>query len=180
MTSCRQKKTDISLFIESYIHYYPRICHYLIPLLDGDFFTAEDITQEVFTRFYVNAKTLNRQVINNWLYSATRYVLFEHYRKNSKYVFDDMDYIMTLDDEFMAFREDHDLRIIIEDIIKSIGDPLDIMIFEYVALCGLTYRETAKLLSLPHRRIKYRYPIIVKGILKYLSKRGIKNTGDVL
>lgn len=76
--------------------------------------------------------------------------------------------------------EDHDLRLIIEDIVRSIGDPLDIMIFEYVALCGLTYHETSKLLSLPYRKVKYRYPVIIKGILNTLSQKGIKRAGDII
>jgi len=119
-------------------------------------------------------------VITNWLYSATRYVLFEHYRKNNRYVFKDTDSITALEDETLSYMNDLDLKIIIEDIINSIRDPLDIMIFEYVALCGLTYRETAKLLSLPYRRVKYRYPLIIKRILRELSKKGIKRTGDII
>lgn len=180
MTLCHQKKGDISLFIESYIQYYPRICHYLIPLLEGDIHSAEDITQEVFTRFYINADSLNQQIIHKWLYSASRYVLFEHYRKNSKDICEDIDELAALEDETLAYMEDHDLRLIIEDIVRSIGDPLDIMIFEYVALCGLTYYETSKLLSLPYRKVKYRYPVIIKGILNTLSQKGIKRTGDII
>jgi len=181
MTSCRQNKSDISLFIESYVHYYPRICHYLIPLLEGDIHSAEDITQEVFTRFYVSSETLSRQVIHNWLYSASRNILFEHYRKNSNsYNCEDIDTLSRLEDEALSYMEDYDIKIIVEDLLRSIADPLDIMIFEYVALCGLTYHETAKLLSLPYRRVKYRYPVIIKGILASLSKKGIKRTGDII
>jgi len=180
MTLCHHKKGDISLFIESYINYYPRICHYLIPLLEGDIHSAEDITQEVFTRLYINAGSLDRQIIHKWLFSASRFVLFEHYRRNNKNICDDIDELVALEDETLSYMEDHNLRIIIEDVLRSIGDPLDIMIFEYVALCGLTYHETAKLLSLPFRRVKYRYPVIIKGILASLSKKGIKRTGDII
>jgi len=180
MTLCHHKKGDISLFIESYINYYPRICHYLIPLLVGDIHSAEDITQEVFTRLYINAGSLDRQIIHKWLFSASRFVLFEHYRRNNKNICDDIDELVALEDETLSYMEDHNLRIIIEDVLRSIGDPLDIMIFEYVALCGLTYHETAKLLSLPFRRVKYRYPVIIKGILASLSKKGIKRTGDII
>lgn len=181
MTSCRQKKTDISLFIESYIHYYPRICHYLIPFLEGDTHTAEDITQEVFTRFYIIAETLTRQVIHNWLYSASRYVLVEHYRKNKiNYNCEDINTLSRLEDEALSYLEDLDIKIFVDEVIQSIGDPIDIMIFEYITLCGYTYKETADILSLPPRKVRYRYSVIIKGILKYLSKRGIKHTGDIL
>jgi len=180
MTLCHHKKGNLSLFIESYIQYYPRICHYLIPLLEGDIHSAEDITQEVFTRLFINAGSLDRRIIHKWLFSASRYVLLEHYRKNNKNIGDDVDELVALEDEALAYMEDHDLRLIIEDIVRSIGDPLDIMIFEYVALCGLTYHETAKLLSLPYRRVKYRYPVIIKGILNTLSQKGIKRTGDII
>jgi len=119
MTLCRQKKSDISLFIESYINYYPRICHYLIPLLEGDIHSAEDITQEVFTRFYITSETLSRQVIHNWLYSASRNILFEHYRRNSSYICEDIDKILHLEDEALSYMEDHDIKILIEDILRN-------------------------------------------------------------
>jgi len=45
---------------------------------------------------------------------------------------------------------------------------------------GLTYYEALKLLSLPYRKVKYRYPVIIKGILNTLSQKGIKRTGDII
>ena len=103
MTLCHHKKGDLSLFIESYIQYYPRICHYLIPLLEGDIHSAEDITQEVFTRLFINAGSLDRRIIHKWLFSASRYVLLEHYRKNNKNIGDDVDELVALEDEALAY-----------------------------------------------------------------------------
>jgi RNA polymerase sigma factor (sigma-70 family) len=150
-------------------------------MLNGDIHTAEDITQEVFTRLYVTSETLSRQVIHNWLYSALRYVRIEHLRKNSiNYTCEDINTLSRLEDETISYLEDHDIKIFVDEIIQSIVDPVDKMIFEYITLCGHTYKETADILSLPPRKVRYRYSVVIKGILKYLSKRGIKHTGDIL
>ena len=181
MKLCHHKKGDISLFIESYINYYPKICHSLILQLEGDIHSAEDITQEVFTRFYIIADTLARQVIHNWLYTASKYILKEHFRNNNiSYNCEDIDSLSRLEDEALSYLEDLDIKIFIDEIIQSIGDPIDIMIFEYVARCGFTYHDTAKIISLPYRRVKYRYPLIIKGILNTLSQKGIKRKEDII
>jgi len=175
------QESAIALFIESYIYYYPRIFRYVLHRIDGDIHSAEDITQEVFTRFYTRMNNLSPHAVHNWLYSASKNILREHYRNNN-YIYNcgDIDNQLYLEDETLSYMEDHDLKIIIGDILKSIGDPEDIMIFDYILLRGLSYGETAKLLNLTPPAVRYRCSIIIRKVLSAFSKYGINTPGDLI
>jgi hypothetical protein len=124
--------------------------------------------------------SLRDHAVRNWLYSASKNVLFEHYRERSmNYACEQIDEVSLLEDEKLTYIDDFDLNIIIDDILKSIGDPLDMLIFEYMALCGLTFSETSKLTRLTAPAVRYRYKIILNRVLASLSKYGINSIGDI-
>ncbi len=53
-------------------------------------------------------------------------------------------------------------------------------IFDYIAIQNFTYEQTAKQLGFTKRQIKYKYGLIVRQILDFLNKRGVKDLEDLL
>jgi RNA polymerase sigma factor (sigma-70 family) len=169
-----QKDAD---FTDAYGSYYAIVFGSLYSRT-ADFHAAEDLTQEVFIRFY---SKMDRAVNHRaWLLTAVKHVLFEHYRrvKNSP---DDIAKAEAFNDVSLTFVNGfRDTRIIIDKAMESINDETDQTIFDLVAVQNYTYEETGKELGLTKRQVKYRYGLIVRSVLEYLNKHGIHKIEDLL
>ncbi len=139
---------------------------------------AEDITHEVFLRFFENMDLIENN--RRWLFGTLRNVILEHYRTRKPDVnIDDVfqDLALTFVNGF------RDIRIIIKDAIESddnFKDEHDRIIFDLVAVQNCTYETAGKELGYTRNQVKYRYFQIVKNITAYLKQKGIASIEDLL
>ena len=167
-----------SVFIEVYNNYYSLIfgsvCMRINSIDD-----AEDITQEIFTRFFNKMDEVESP--RKWLLGTMRMVLFEFYKKKRDDVLD-IDEVFT-DVSLTFINGMKDQRLIVSDILddeSTFGNDQNRLIFDLVAIQRYTLEEAAKELGLSRDQIKYRYGIINKNILTSLRKKGITNLEDLL
>lgn len=140
---------------------------------------AEDICQEVFIQFYKKLDTI--EDCKRWLHGALRLEVLSYYRKK-KHKHVDIDDVFY--DEALSFINGaRDIRVILEEALnddENFSDTREKMLFELVALKNFTYDEAAGQVGYTQRQARYRYGVIVKRILDYLSRRGINNLEDLL
>ena len=166
-----------AVFTDAYGRYYAVVFGSLYSRT-GDFHSAEDLTQEVFIRFYSKME----DVINHraWLLVTVKNVLFEHYRK-VKNMPDDIAEAEAFNDVSLTFVNGfRDTRIIIDRAMESIEDVIDRSLLDLVSVQNYTYEETATELGLTKRQVKYRYGLIVRSILEFLNRQGIHKIEDLL
>ncbi len=140
---------------------------------------AEDITQEIFTRFFNKIDEVESP--RKWLLGTMRMVLFEFYKKKRDDLLDIDDVFTDVNLTFINGMKDQ--RLIISDILEdesTFGNDQNRLIFELVAIQRYTMEEAARELGLSRDQIKYRYAIINKNILTSLRKKGITNLEDLL
>lgn len=164
-------------FTDAYGRYYAVVFGSLYSRT-GDFDVAEDMTQEVFIRYYSNMeKAFNDRA---WVLTAVKFVLYEYYRmvKNMPDTFAEAEAFNDVSLTFVnGFR---DTRIIIDRAIDAIEDETDRSIFDLVAVQNYTYEETGFELGLTGRQVKYRYGLIVRSIIEFLNRMGIHSLEDLL
>lgn len=140
---------------------------------------SEDITQEIFTRFYNRIDEVESP--GKWLYGTMRLVLFEFYRKQRDDVVD-IEEVFT-DVSLTFINGMRDLRMVISDILdddSTFGNDQNRLIFELVAIQRYTLEEAARELGLNRDQVKYRYSIINKNILFSLKRKGVNTLEDLL
>lgn len=139
---------------------------------------AEDITQEIFTRFFENMEEIENN--RKWLFGTLRNVVLEYFRSKNP----DIDIDNVFYDAALTFVNGfRDLRIIINEAIESdenFKDEIDRIIFDLVAIRNYTYEEAGKELGFTRNQVKYRYFNIVKNITIYLKQKGISSLEDLL
>lgn len=167
-----------SQFIEIYNDYYSLIfgsvCMRINSVDD-----AEDITQEIFTRFFNKMDEVESP--RRWLLGTMRMVLFEFYKKKRDDVLDIDDVFTDVSLTFINGMKEQ--RLIISDILEddsTFGNSQNRLIFDLIAIQRYTMDAAAKELGLSRDQIKYRYSIINKNILTRLRKKGITNLEDIL
>jgi len=167
-----------SEFIEIYSNYYSLIfgsvCMRINSVDD-----AEDITQEIFTRFFNKMDEVESP--RKWLLGTMRMVLFEFYKKKRDDLLDIDDVFTDVNLTFINGMKDQ--RLIISDILEdesTFGSDQNRLIFDLIAIQRYTMDEAARELGLSRDQIKYRYTIINKNILISLRKKGITNLEDLL
>lgn len=164
-------------FTDAYGRYYAVVFGSLYSRT-GDFDVAEDLTQEVFIRYYSKMeKAINDRA---WLLTAVKFVLYEYYRtvKNMPDTFAEAEAFNDITLTFVnGFR---DTRIVIDRSIDMIEDETDRSIFDLVAVQNYTYAETGAELGLTGRQVKYRYGLIVRSVIEYLNGMGIHSLEDLL
>lgn len=146
-------------------------------ILDKDL--SDDLAQEVFTRFYEKFDEVENP--RAWLLGTLRYVLLEHYRKNSveKVDIDEIFY----DTNIQYVNGFRDTRIILQEALNSSDnykDDTDRIIYELIAVNNYTREEVARLLGLTRRQVSYKYKSVVERIVDYLKKKGVANLEELL
>lgn len=167
-----------AFFIECYANYRPMIYKIIYSKL-GDRHSAEDLTQDVFCRFFCSLEKINNCSARSWLITASRNVLYEHYRKLEHRPENIEDLVKVEDDTLAYNNSDYDLDIILKDIKQSLRE-LDRRILDYVIMQNRTYDETAQHLGLTSRNIRYRVNLIHRYITDYFSRHGIKDLSEFL
>lgn len=166
-----------SRFSELYSDYYPVVFATIRTKVDN-ITDAEDITNEVFMRFFENMDEVEDN--RKWIFATLRNVVYEYYRKNKPSY--DIDTIFQ--DATLTFVNGfRDTRIIIDDALdnnENYGDEIDRLIFDMIAIQNFTYAQTGKQLGFTRNQVKYRYSLIVKRITEYLGQKGIKSLEDLL
>jgi RNA polymerase sigma factor (sigma-70 family) len=141
--------------------------------------TAKDITQEVFTRFFAKMDEIENH--RRWLLAALKYVMFEHFKKNS---LSDVDITELNDDISLSFVNGfRDSRIIIEEALENMdnfGDETGKVAFDMITMYHFTYKEAGAQLGLTERQVRYRYAHIVSNLVGYFKTKGIKGLEDLL
>jgi RNA polymerase sigma factor (sigma-70 family) len=141
--------------------------------------TAGDLSQEVFTRFYEKMDEVENP--RKWLLGTLRFVLFEHFKKNSTDLVD-IDEIFN-DANLHYVNGFRDTRIILQEALdasENYRDDKDRIIYELIAIKNYSYDEVAKQMGLSSRQIRYRYNSVVDRIMDYLKKKGVNNLEELL
>jgi RNA polymerase sigma factor (sigma-70 family) len=169
---------DTRLFIDSYNEYYSVVFSVAYSKI-GDVDTAKDLTQEVFTRFFLKISGIENH--RRWLLSALKFVILEHFKKNNTA---DVN-IAGLDEDINAsfvngFR---DSRIIIGEALENMsnfGDEKGKIVFDLVTVYNYTYKEVGTQLGMTERQVRYQYTRTVKNLVDYFKAKGIKGLEDLL
>lgn len=140
---------------------------------------AEDICQEVFIQFYKKIDVIEDK--QKWLHGALRLEVLSYYRKKKHSQIDIED--VFYDKALSFINGARDVRVIIEEALtdeENFNDNREKILFDLIALRNFTYEEAAAQVGFSRRQARYRYGIIVKRILDYLSRKGLSNLEDLL
>lgn len=170
--------THINAYTQAYSDYFP-IAYAVIYGKVRDADTANDLCQELFTRFYEKFDTIDNH--RRWIYSAIRFILLEHYRSKNA---DSIEIESLVSDVRMSFVNGfRDSRIMIEEALDSLenfGEERNRTIFDLIALYNYTYEETADHLGISKRQVRYQYGLVVNRLMDYFRKAGIHGLEDLL
>jgi len=159
------------VYSDFYVLVYNTVCQKV-----SDLDIAEDITQNVFILYYNKMDEVEN--IRKWLFSALRFEVSNYFQLRSV---DDLDIAVLFEDISLTFVNGfRDARIILENAVESIVSDLNRVIFDMVAVRYYTYPETARVLGLTVRQVKYRYHEVVKTIQEYLKSKGIESIEELL
>jgi RNA polymerase sigma factor (sigma-70 family) len=166
-------------FSEAYFEYYSLVRSVVYARV-RDLDDSEDITQEVFIRFYEKMDEVENP--RRWLLGAVRNVVFEYYRRRHG---DEVNVESLFNDVSLSFVNGlRETRLIIDDALSHMEGVLDVqdqVLFQLVAVHGYSYSEAAKHLGFTKRKVEYRYRRITASLLDYLkSVRGIMSFEELL
>jgi len=168
-----------SKFIEVYSDYYPVIFGSVCSRING-IDDAEDITQEIFLRFYRKIEEVENP--RKWLFGTMKLVLFEFYRSRKE---DATDIDELQNDVSLSFVNGmRDLRMLLNEVLDDSevfnNDEKNRIIFDLVAVQKYTLEEAAKEVGMSRDQVKYRYSLINRSILNTLKKRGVSNLEELI
>ena len=168
----------VKKFTDIYSDYYPAVYNGIYSKIRNKDLSG-DLAQEVFTRFYEKMDEVENP--RKWLMGTLRYVLLEHYKKNSVVKIDIDEIFYDANIQYVnGFR---DTRIILQEAFEAsenYKDDRDRIIYELIAIKNYTHEEVARLMGLTKRQIGYRYKTIVDRIVDYLKNKGVKNLEELL
>jgi len=168
----------VKKFTDIYSDYYPAVYNAIYAKIRNKDLSG-DLAQEVFTRFYEKMDEVENP--RKWLMGTLRYVLLEHYKKNSVVKIDIDEIFYDANIQYVnGFR---DTRIILQEALEAsenYKDDRDRIIYELIAIKNYTHEEVARLMGLTKRQIGYRYKTIVDRIVDYLKNKGVKNLEELL
>jgi len=168
----------VKKFTDIYSDYYPVIYNGIYAkIMDEDL--SGDLTQEVFTRFYQKMDEIGNP--RKWLLGALKFVVLEHYQKNSVEQVDIAE--IFFDTNILYVNGFRDTRIVLQeafDASENYNDDKDRIIYELIAIKNYSYEEVSRLMGLTYRQVVYRYKSVVNRIVDYLKKRGVNNLEELL
>lgn len=168
-----------TFFEECYRDNYRHIYNYILSKT-GNIHNSEDLCQEVFARFLEHMDKIHTSAVRNWLYSAAKNILHEHYRSSISSSTENIEDASVVSDESLSYNHpDYDMAIILEDIKRSLS-PAELAIYEYTSIRCCTDRETAEALGITARQFRYRAGIIRRKVLHRLHEAGILGTLEML
>lgn len=158
--------------------YYPLIYSAVYTKIDN-VEDSKDICQEIFTDFFEKYEEIKDK--RKWLYGALRNEIFEFFRKKKG---GEVDIDEVFDDVSLTFVNGFkEARIIIAEAIEDMElfeNEEDKVLFDLIAVYNFSYSQAGRQLGLTIRQVGYKYNTMVKKLIEYLRKKGIKNIEDLL
>lgn len=147
----RLAKAGSSKAFESLVKkYHPFVSRFAYGLL-GDADIVQDISQNVFIKFYENLNTfkITDAKLSTWLCKVARNMCLNHIKFNQRFV--------TLDSEVpgRGFEESADCKLDLFNALKGL-DSEHRQTFLLVKLGGLSYEEVAQVMDIPIGTVKSR------------------------
>jgi len=165
-------------FSNHYDMYYSMILGFVYSKVNN-YQDAEDICQEIFSRFYDNLEDIREP--KKWLLGCLRKVILEFYKKNKtgeidlETIFNDVGFGYV-----NGFRE---ARIVINSVLEDVcadDESGDEAIFNLIAINNFSIVDASRHLKLNYKQTHYRYNRICEKILAGLRKKGVKQLEDLL
>jgi RNA polymerase sigma factor (sigma-70 family) len=144
-----------------------------------NFHDAEDITQEVFIRFYAKMDEIENP--RKWLFGCLRIVILDYYKaKHHK----DVDIEEMFDDMSLAYVNGfRDTRIMLKNTLDEIagerGDA-DAALFELISVYNYSFAEAGRQMGMGYKQARYRYRKMVSRFMEKMREKGIMNVEDLL
>lgn len=176
MITIKKNKT----FNKSYNQYYTYVFSKILYKIKN-YDDAKDLCQEIFTQFYNNFEKIKSP--KAWFNTVIYYELGRFYEKRKKE--NNIINIESLDEEQYT-NNNYVLienKIIFNDLIKTkinLKNNIDEEIFNLVAIENFNYTQTAKLLGITTRQVRYKYKKAILLISKFLNNIGIKTIEDYI
>ena len=156
---------DTDYFTSNFIEFYPQICRYIFSVT-GCMDRSEDLTQEVFCRFFISMGKFDIKKSRAWLFGAARNIMKEEFRRNLPLPIEEESMELLSCEKEICGRGDAELKIIVKEALNSLS-MLDRILLEHASLSGDTYEETAQSMGLTRDQVKYRYMKIRRELKLY-------------
>jgi RNA polymerase sigma-70 factor (ECF subfamily) len=129
---------------------------------------SEDALQDTIIRIWENAANY-RQGSNAqaWIHTITRNLSLDIVRQRRQTVSID-DYENRPMPEQLITRTDSDDRMLLESGLNDLT-PEQALVFVLKVIVGLSHLETAKMLDMPYRLVRFRYHQAISRLKKFLS-----------
>ncbi len=163
-------------FCESYSDYYSLILRTFYSKL-GDEELSQELTQEVFSRFYENFEKVEKP--RHWLLGTLKNVLSNYFRQKEKRN-KEVDVDNFFDVAFGYANGFRDTRIILKEAIDDLEDEKDRILVDLVAIGHYSYTEAGKELGMSKQQVYTRYNQILIRIKDFLAKKGINSLEELL
>ncbi len=143
---------------------------------------AEDISQEVFVRFFKNFNKIEN--FRAWLVTAMNYEITNYYRKKGNTSYDNIDPLNFETNSSYVYEDGcRETILIIRDAIHNMnnfsgGD--EKTLFDLIAIQKYSLRQAARFLGLSKAQVEYKYRKALRRITDYLKEQGIYKAGDLL
>lgn len=163
-------------FIDAYLDLYPAVYSSVCARVN-DRDEAEDLCQEIFIIFYSKFESIDNR--RSWLYSTTKNVLMNYYKKKRADASGDIEEMIDFGLKFVnGFR---DTRIIIEEAMMNIRcDDMERVILDLVAVHNYSYTRASEVTGLTVKQVRYRYGQVVTRLLHYMKNIGIREMDELL
>jgi RNA polymerase sigma factor (sigma-70 family) len=178
MDESRISEDRMQRFKTAYDLYYSLIFSVIISKI-GNYDEAEDLCQELFSRFLQKIEEINNP--RTWLYGAMRIIMIEFYKNKG----DKTENIESLLDDpstgyVNGFRE---ARLVIKDVLSDPSTFLsesDRSIFELVAVHCFSIADASRHLCVTYRQAHYSFEQSSKKVINLLKSKGIGKLEDLL
>lgn len=168
-------------FTDQYNSYYTLVFSSIHSKIQN-FHDAEDITQEVFLRFYNKIDEVENP--RRWLFGTLRNVVLDYYKSKDKKK-RDVDIESIFEDLSLSFVNGfRDTRLIIEkamdEIFTTKEDEISRALFDLIAVYNYSFVEASKHLNLSYKKVRNMFHKTVKRLILRLNEMGIRNLEELL
>lgn len=130
---------------------------------------AEDVLQDTIVRVWEQSGRYRSSGSPlAWVHTIARNLALDVMRQRHRLVHTDFSDDMPLPDALVSHADPTD-RISLEAGLNQL-DPDDAVIFVFKVLAGLSHLESARLLDLPYRQVRYRYQRAIRQLRRFLAE----------
>jgi RNA polymerase sigma-70 factor, ECF subfamily len=142
---------------------------YALKLLNGDRYSAEEITQDVFMKIWKKAHLFDQsKKLSTWLLTITKNTTIDYMRKSSKFTKVDIDKLA----EIRESEVDLDVAVMTNQLKEEIKKlpPDQRKVIELMYMQGHTQKEIAELLNIPLGTVKSRVKLGINRLRRQMQK----------